>query len=107
MDHYWRVPPKISTFPCSQSSNGHQALRLPEVVALPERQSHSKLPSLTHCTCFTQLQDFITEQRPLKYTAQREVPHKLCREEELCHISQRVDENKSLEVAFNFSLVTL
>lgn len=90
---YWRVPPKISTFPCRQSSNGHQASCLSE-VAPPERQSHSKLPALTRCTCFTQLQDFITEQRPLKCTAQREVPHKLYREVELCHMSQSVDENK-------------
>lgn len=55
---------------------------------------HSKLPALTPCTCFTQLQGFITEQRHLKYAVQREVPHEPYKEVELCHISESVDANK-------------
>lgn len=52
-----RVPLKISAFPCRCSSNGHQA------SCLYERQSHSKLPTITCSTCFTSHQVSTVEQR--------------------------------------------
>lgn len=97
----WRVPLKISVFPCRCSSNGHQA------SCLYERQSHSKLPTLTCSTCFTSLQVPTVEQRKTFkiHNSEGSPMRTLWREEIMPRIPKQRWKQKRLEMVVIFALL--